>query len=563
MGKRNQKLRRDSRSDNKDEPILARVGPAQNLTIKTRNLRQTSTTETPTIRIASVSKSYVQQHTSHSNSDECPEANLDRGIQGCGGSKHYHNCPHRPCAKSQAKKSRGPRGPRGPRGCKGPKGPQGPDGPEGPQGMKGPEGPQGMKGPEGPEGPEGPRGSTGMKGPTGVGITGPQGPPGSGGTGSDECKKLPFDTIGGTGVKIGDIVTFGSNKDGDNAVHKLLCEKWEWNARIDGPSNNQGPRVVADDSGNAYVTGYMTATPTFYNSDGSLGPTGLTGLGPDQFIVVAKIDAAGCWQLENVVDSLDDDKLPELAIGSNQDLYFVAQGAGDGSPAIYYGPDGSIGLIGPTSSQPQVLIANLNSLGLWEWRAAIQELGLNLLSPQISASDCGSILVATEAGTGATGVFLDRDDNPISLPANQFTRQVAVGQYDRDGHLKWIARVSGTAAQFSPAVQATNQNCSYVAGLGASGPPGFYNRNGQALQLVGQSEVKTQLWTAKIECDGDLIFQSRVTNANSVQRPITATDIYNNLYLGFRSGTTGAPGGPGGPDFYDAGGDLILDTNSS
>jgi len=367
-------------------------------------------------------------------------------------------------------------------------------------------------------------------------------------------KRSTFDISGGTGPMKGNLVTFDANKNVDNAVHKLLCEKWEWTARIDGVNNEQYPKIIADGCG-AFIISYTNSStlPTFWNYDGTTGATGLNGITPtNNYVTIGKIDAEGQWQFNNLIDGISDEILPDIASDDNSNLYVTAQCIGYTGPN-YYNVDGTIEITGDSSIN-QVIIGKLTFQGIWQWATNITGIGSNS-QPKISADTCDDIFIVGVGMSGSTGVFNDPDQNSI-IKAPFDHNYIYVAKYNANGQIISVNTVSGNMDNSFPNVKVDDTGCVFVLGIcNIGGAPQFNNINNSFVN--GSIESTKQLWIGKLCCDGQWDWNTRISSVLGNMRPIISTDLYSNLYVGFKCDSITPP------IFYNSDGDDPFTYNST
>lgn len=373
-----------------------------------------------------------------------------------------------------------------------------------------------------------------------------------------KCKIYTYDDRGGINVKVGDLVTIGGSKDIEDSVHKLLCDKWDWSARISDLGNERRPKTIADKCGKAFVVGYSSSAsfPNFYNSDETLGPdTFSSQVFSNNFIFMGKINSIGCWEYLNAIGGNTDIINPEVTIDCFGSLYLSAQTSGGAAP-IYYNYDSTVGLTGLNSPSASSIIAKLSGSGIWEWDATIQYSPTTTNPNPILSSDVlGNLYVVTYIDASSVATVYDSGNNTLVVPTSA-NNQILITLFESDGSSKWVASVNGLSNQDDGNVMVDGVGNAYVSGIGSpNNPPIFYDKD-RNTDITGMTETNTQLWVGKLCYDGNWEWTNRVTNVVADQA-IMSNDIDCNLYVGLLTDNVG------NTKFHNADNSITISANNN
>ncbi len=182
----------------------------------------------------------------------------------------------------------------------------------------------------------------------------------AGGTDQDYCYGLCTDASGNVYV-IGEFYgtaylgadTLVSGGYSDIFVAKLDAGgNWQWAVRAGGAGMNAGRGISLDGAGNICVTGSFRLTANF-------GTFTLTSMGNSD-IYAAKLDAGGNWLWVAV----------GTGAGTNHANGIATDSAGNSFITGYFGSTATFGaysVSSSTNSDRDVVIAKINSSGVWQW----------------------------------------------------------------------------------------------------------------------------------------------------------------------------------------------------
>ena len=111
----------------------------------------------------------------------------------------------------------------------------------------------------------------------------------------------------------------------------------QWATRIDGPIEDVGYGISADQFGNVYVTGYNTGTATVFNSNGTTFSTLANSSNIAAFVV--KYNTSGVGQWATRIEGTGNDEGNDIAIDQIGNVYVI--GNYDSSSVTVFNPNGT------------------------------------------------------------------------------------------------------------------------------------------------------------------------------------------------------------------------------
>ena len=277
-----------------------------------------------------------------------------------------------------------------------------------------------------------------------------------------------------TGQSSGNLSSAGSS---DLYVAKLKSDgsDWDWLAKIGSSGYSDGGNdIVVDNSGSAYVSGYIGDNSSVYSHDGEFVGYQYTNGGLDAF--VGKIDSSGDWKWVQTGGSSANDAAVRLDIGSNGSVvtggYYQAE-ADFGSTTLSHWQD------------KEAFVAEVNSNG-WVFAKGGTGNGDNTVR-SVKFDSSGDIYYLTQysdnlsMGSGYSSGFNQNTlVGKISGTTNQYVWQNVSSSSNvlnginmaisPDGNLTVVGEYSGTAnfngQQFSRT--GTSGQDGYIQGLDTS-----------------------------------------------------------------------------------------------
>jgi hypothetical protein len=140
---------------------------------------------------------------------------------------------------------------------------------------------------------------------------------------------------------------------------------------IDSAGADQGLGVACDSSGNVYIAGYYTGTPSIRNQYG--GTTfGTLPVSSGIAAFVSKFNSSGTYQYSRIVDSAGTDQGLGVACDSSGNMYLTGQYAG--TPTIKDQAGTSLGTL-PVSSGIAAFVSKFDSSGTYQYSRIVDSAG--------------------------------------------------------------------------------------------------------------------------------------------------------------------------------------------
>ncbi|MEW6469916.1 MAG: SBBP repeat-containing protein [Bacteroidota bacterium] len=247
-------------------------------------------------------------------------------------------------------------------------------------------------------------------------------------------------------------ITFGSSTLINSGMSDVFLVKYDpsgnvlWARNMGGADGDVGNGVVADASGNVYITGWFTSASITFGS----GTITNAGTGSSD-VFVAKYDASGNPLWARSAGGSMADRGYDVAADANGNLYLTGWFS---SAAIDFGT-GSMSNAG--SGTNDLFVAKFDASGNTQW--ARRAGGAN--------SDGGAGIVADGNGNSyITGSFasssIDFGNGPLSNAASGMT-DVFFVKYDASGNASWSLAFGGTGDDNGNGL-ALNGNNAYITG---------------------------------------------------------------------------------------------------
>ncbi|MEO8088370.1 MAG: SBBP repeat-containing protein [Bacteroidota bacterium] len=216
------------------------------------------------------------------------------------------------------------------------------------------------------------------------------------------------------------------------------AQTFQWASRIGDNFNDVAYKIVPDNNGNFYVTGYFRNTVHF-------GTTTLTGIGGQPDIFVAKINSAGIFQWAKRTGGADVDYGYGICLDANSNVYIC-------------GSFQDQAMIGNTTFfGPGAYIAKLDSAGNWIWsRAVTTTLGNRIQFNDVAVDSAENCFVTGSMNVNATfGSF------PLTLTgaSNSFVAKV-----NQNGQWLWAVNTHGIDYQYGTALDLDVTGNCYITG---------------------------------------------------------------------------------------------------
>ena len=219
--------------------------------------------------------------------------------------------------------------------------------------------------------------------------------------------------------------TLVSPGERDIFVAKLdTAGNWLWAVRAGGSGNESGYGIIADGSGNVFITGYFVTTANF-------GDITLTGWGYYNNVFIAKLDPDGNWLWANQAGGIENQCGYDIAIDSNGSLYITG----------YVNLDSNFGSIYVSSiGASDIFVAKTDPDGNWQW--VINAGGAST----IFGSDAGNAIAIDSADNlYLSGYYTGTAGFGSSTLTSRGQQDIFVAKLDSSGYWSWATSAGGSS----------------------------------------------------------------------------------------------------------------------
>lgn len=311
--------------------------------------------------------------------------------------------------------------------------------------------------------------------------------------------------------------------------------------RMGGTNSESGETIAIDASGNAYITGIFSSAPADF--DPGAGTQNLTSSGSTD-IFFAKYDATGNYVYAKRIGGSVEDEGQSITIDGSGNTWLTGSfnGGVDFDPGPGLQPRGNpgnySGFFGKYDNNGNYLLAK--SFG------GYTSAGSDDQSQDIAVDAAGNTYI-----TGSFNATLDFDPGPGFFNLTSAgSADIFFAKYDVSGNVIFANRIGGTGSELSTAIAVDASGNIYITGYFAGiadFDPGTGSLN---LTSAGSSDI----FIAKYDATGNLVFANRIGEANFEVANDIAVDASGNIYLtGYFTGTVDFDPGTGIQNLTTAG----------
>lgn len=311
---------------------------------------------------------------------------------------------------------------------------------------------------------------------------------------------------------------------------------WEWTATIDSETNDQTPKIATNPctTGNVYVCGNSTGTPTYYNSNGTTGLIGRTSTTAQ--IYMGQLKPTGFWNWSVSISPDVNSLRPNVVADGVGNAYLTGTTIVSGTP-VYYDRNGNTGLVGRTSSSAQIFMGRVNSNGYWDWAVSIDNFTAN---PSVTVDCAGNVYLAGNGAINTQPIFYDRNGNSQLMGRTGNTIQIFMGKVNQNGFWEWDVSIDSSVGTIFPSVSSDQCGNIFLAGTFniTNVGPQYYNRD-HNLGLNGYTTTldETQIYMGKTNISGYWEWSVSIVAFNNSSTPAirnsnVSNDGCGNSYLG-------------------------------
>ena len=271
-----------------------------------------------------------------------------------------------------------------------------------------------------------------------------------------------------------------------------------WAVRGGGTGNDEPNAIVADDSGNIYVTGFFTGTATF-------GGVTLTSSGGKDMFVVKYSAALGSVVWAKRGGMIADETGNGIAVDPSENVYIT----GTYSDSTKFGSLAKLTSAGSSDA----FIVQYNSSGVEQWSKTI---GAN-------GNDSGNDITADASGLYLTGIFSNTVIIGTDTLISKGSSDIFIAKYTTSGVAQWARGGGSTDADIATSIALDASSNAVITG-NYSGKVFFGT---DSITAVGNSDI----FVAKYNASGAYQWlRSGGGSGNDLGQDIT-TDASGNVYV--------------------------------
>jgi len=293
-----------------------------------------------------------------------------------------------------------------------------------------------------------------------------------------------------------------------------------WAKQIGGTGSDEGKSIIADASGNVYLTGRFKGTVDF---DPGSGTSDISSAGGFD-IFIQKLDASGNLAWINNMGGVNNDDCYSIAIDNLDNIYTTGYFEG----TVDFDPGPSV-MVFTSAGGQDIFIQKLNSSGSLIWTKQIGGTGLEQ-GYSIAVNDSGNIY--------STGLFygtVDFDpENGIANLTAKGGSDVFLQKLNSSGNLVWAKQMGGTGIDIGNSIAVDDLGNAFITGIfygTADFDPnaGIYN-----LSSSGLSDIFVQ----KLNSSGNFIWAKQMGGTGvDMGNSINIDNLGNTYSTGSFSGT--------------------------
>ena len=291
---------------------------------------------------------------------------------------------------------------------------------------------------------------------------------------------------------------------------------------IDSAGADIGYSVACDSTGNMYISGSYTGTPTIKDQAGSsLGSLPLSTLAA---AFVSKFNSSGTYLYSRIIETAGADIGYSVTCDSSGNMYIA--GVYAGTPAID-DQDGNLIATLPTSTGNSAFVSKFDSGGIYQYSLIIDSTGSEI-GYSVACDSSGNMYISG-LYTG-TPTIEDKDGNPLgTLPASSGSAAF-VSKFDSVGAYQYSRIIDTAGGDIGYNVACDSSGNMYIAGVYA-GTPTIKDQDGVSLALLPASVGGNVAFVSKFDSGGIYQYSRIIDSAGSDTGYSVACDSSGNMYI--------------------------------
>ena len=344
------------------------------------------------------------------------------------------------------------------------------------------------------------------------------------------------------GTSLGTLPTFGGTGDYAAFVCKFNSSGvYQYSRIVNSAGSDQGLGVTCDSSGNMYIAGFYTGTPTIKDQAGTSLGTLPASVGQAGFI--SKFDSSGTYQYSRIIDSGGTDSCQGVVCDSSSNVYVC--GYYTGSPTISDQTGNIIGNL-PTSTTNAAFICKFDSAGNYNTNEGAFDYGVTIDSGGTDqglgvCTDPNSNVYVCGYYTGTPTIYNQLGTTIGTLPASNATSVNTgfVSKFNISGAYEYSRIIDSAGSEQLTGVVCDSSGNMYVSGF-YQNTPIIRNQAGTALGTLPAASGFTAAFYCKFDSSGGYQ-DARIVDGTGDDRGWgIACDSSGNIFLaGTYGGSTG------------------------
>jgi hypothetical protein len=323
------------------------------------------------------------------------------------------------------------------------------------------------------------------------------------------------------GTTLGTLPT--TNENGTAFVSKFDSSgTYQYTRIIDSVNDyDEGSSVTCDSSGNMYLTGIYTGTPTIKDQDGNTLGTLPASASNTNAAFVCKFNSSGTYQYTRIIDSTGGDAGRGVTCDSSGNLYLT--GRYIGTPIIKDQDGTTLGTL-PGSGSSTPFVSKFNSSGNYMYSRIIDSSGNGL---GVTCDSSGNMYFAGDY-TG-TPLIKDQDGTTLGTLPGSGSSTAFVSKFDSSGNYLYSRIIDSAGNDVGFRVTCDPSGNMYIAGY-YNQTPTIKDQDGTTLGTIPIS-AEFAAFVCKFDSSGNYLYSRIIDSAGNDIGYGLSCDSYGNMYF--------------------------------